>query len=67
MSSLDCKEIRSEVTIKWLVEFGAKFYCGYCGYEFDVLPRLPDRCPKCRKRLTKICMPIFEPRQRIRL
>jgi predicted Zn-ribbon and HTH transcriptional regulator len=65
--SNDCKEVKSEVTITWLVEHNAEFYCSYCGYVFDKLPQLPGRCPKCKKRLTKICMPILEPRQRIRL
>jgi predicted Zn-ribbon and HTH transcriptional regulator len=67
MSSLDCKEVKSEVAIKWLVEHGAEFYCSYCGYVFDELPQLPGKCPKCRRRLTKICMPILEPKQRIKL
>jgi hypothetical protein len=31
------------------------------------LPKLPTSCPKCKKRLTKMCMPIFEPRPRIKL
>jgi rubrerythrin len=65
--SSDCKEIRSEVTITWLVEHGAEFYCSYCGYVFEKLPKLPGRCPGCGRKLTKICMPILEPRQRIRL
>ena len=67
MSSLDCKEVGSDLAIKWLAEHGATFYCGYCGHEFYEVPKLPGKCPKCRKRLTKICMPTFEPRPRVRL
>ncbi len=67
MSSVDCKEIRSEVAIKWLVEHNATFYCAYCNHEFDGVPQLPGRCPKCRRKLTKICMPILEPKQRTKL
>jgi len=67
MSSVDCKEVKSDLAIKWLVEHDATFYCAYCGYEFDKTPQLPGKCPKCKRKLTRICMPIFEPRQRIRL
>jgi len=66
-SLADCKEVGGDLAIKWLVEHGAKFYCAYCGHEFDKMPELPGKCPKCEKRLTKICMPIFEPRPRIKL
>jgi rubrerythrin len=67
MSPADCKEVMSDLAIRWLVEHNAKFYCAYCGYTFKKMPKLPTSCPKCRKRLTKICMPIFEPRPRVRL
>jgi len=66
-SPTECKEINSDVAIKWLVEHNAKFYCWYCNYEFDTLPNLPCKCPKCNRKLTKLCMPIFEPRPRVRL
>jgi predicted amidophosphoribosyltransferase len=67
MSPVDCKEIGSDLTIKWLVEHGAEFYCSYCGHVFDQIPTLPGRCPKCRRKLTKICMPMLEPKPRTRL
>jgi rubrerythrin len=67
MPSVDCKEITSDVTIRWLAEHGAKFYCVYCGYVFDKAPNLPTNCPKCRRKLTKMCMPILEPRPRTKL
>jgi len=64
MSSVDCKEVKNELAIKWLAEHGAEFYCSYCGYVFRKVPQLPTKCPKCGKKLMKICMPIFEPRKR---
>ena len=67
MSPVDCKEVRSDLAIKWLVEHGAMFYCAYCDYIFDKIPQLPSKCPKCRRKLTKICMPIFEPKPRTKL
>jgi rubrerythrin len=67
MSSVDCKELISDVAIKWLAEYGAEVFCAYCGYVFDEMPKLPSKCPKCGRKLTKLCMPIFEPRPRVRL
>jgi predicted Zn-ribbon and HTH transcriptional regulator len=44
-----------------LAEAGARatYFCAHCGYEFADKPKLPVRCPQCRKTLHKFDKPII--------
>jgi predicted Zn-ribbon and HTH transcriptional regulator len=35
------------------------YFCQHCGYEFYDRPKLPTKCPQCRKTLHKFGEPII--------
>ncbi len=46
-----------------LAKAGARvtYFCAYCGYEFEELPKLPAKCPQCGKKLADFSRPVVEP------
>ena len=46
-----------------LAKAGAKvtYFCAYCGYVFEDPPKLPAKCPRCRRKLTEFSEPLVEP------
>jgi predicted Zn-ribbon and HTH transcriptional regulator len=40
------------------------YFCQHCGYEFPERPRLPTRCPRCKKTLHNFDKPIITLRKR---
>jgi len=46
-----------------LAKAGAKvtYFCAYCGHEFEDLPKLPVKCPRCGRKLTNFSKPVVEP------
>jgi DNA-directed RNA polymerase subunit RPC12/RpoP len=52
-----------------LAKAGARvtYFCAYCGHEFEDLPKLPAKCPRCGRELADFSKPLVEPaRPRIR-
>jgi DNA-directed RNA polymerase subunit RPC12/RpoP len=46
-----------------LAKAGARvtYFCAYCGYELDSVPKLHAKCPRCGKELTGFSEPEVEP------
>jgi rubrerythrin len=42
------------------------YFCQHCGYEFADRPKLPTKCPQCRKTLRKFDKPIIVLKKRRR-